>query len=106
MAYSPDPEEWSNNDWVDREFVDYELNGYERRSLDTITKNLDQEAYKDYKDCFAHMQFLEHLSNKLKEVISNERSIGKANWDIERAHKEIRTLYDRLNDEYRRLRKK
>ena len=106
MPYSPDPWDWSHNDWVDREFVDYSLTGYERKALDAITRNVREQAYQDPKNCFQHMQFLEHLSNKLKDIIANERSIGKANWDVEQAHKDVRTLYDGLSTIHNNLRKR
>lgn len=106
MPYSPDPWDWSQNDWVDREFVDYTLTNNERQALDTITKNIAEKAYKEPGSCFQHMQFLEHLSNKLKDVIANERSIGKANWDIEQAYKNVKELYNGLNDLHGELRKR
>lgn len=106
MPYSPDPRDWSQDDWIDREFVDYTLTSNERKALDTIARNLREGTYHDRENCFQHMQFLEHLSNKLKDVIANERSVGKANWDIERAQKGIKTLYQELSILHGQLRKR
>jgi len=96
MPKSPDPDEWSLDDWREREFVDYRLEPHERQSLDAIRKNLETNAYKDPSVCFDHMEFLEDLANKLRKIVENEQSLGKANWDVERAYKESLKLYERL----------
>ncbi|MBN1275672.1 hypothetical protein JXA12_05280 [Candidatus Woesearchaeota archaeon] len=105
MPYSPDPEEWSNNDWVDREFIDYELEPHERRSLDAIQQNIREGAYKDPRNCYHHLELLEGMANKLKVVIGNERALGKANWDVEQVYKDVKELYQQLNEIHKGLRK-
>ena len=104
MPPNTDPEEWTNEEWVDREFIDYALQSHERKSLDAIKNNLVQGAYTSAQDCRDHMELLEHFSNKLKDIINNEHSIGKVNWDVERAYKEVKALYAQLSAVYERLR--
>ncbi|MBD3208869.1 hypothetical protein GF367_00430 [Candidatus Woesearchaeota archaeon] len=100
MPYSPDPLDWSANDWADREFVKYRLTEHERKSLAAIRENLEKQAYEDPARCQEHLRLVGRLANDLKMVIANERSIGKANWALEKTYHDVKELYQELSDTY------
>lgn len=96
MAISPDPDEWTDKAWKDRSFEDYRLKPYERQSLEQIRQNITNHAYTRKEDCEEHLELLEDLVNKIQGILTNERSIGKENWDVEQALHTIRTLHREL----------
>jgi hypothetical protein len=98
-----DPDDWTKADVIDRTFSDYQPSPHEKKTIELVRTNLQKKLYKDKKSTFGHMQILEHLSNKYKEIIANERSIGRENWDVEQAYKEISMLYQELINLYRQF---
>jgi hypothetical protein len=102
----PDAEEWTPRDWAEQNFDDYGLETYERDSLDQISRNLLSRSYTDADSCFAHMQLLEHLSNRLHGIMAGEAELGKDNLDIQEAFRDIREMHRQLTIVHTGLRKK
>lgn len=100
MAVSPDPDEWADSDWVERSFADYHLEPHEKTAIIAIRENLATDCYEDVSNCLHHIELLEHLSNKLMSVVQAERALGKENWDVELALRDIKELQRRLSAVY------
>jgi hypothetical protein len=93
---SPDPYDINMDETVKREFDDYELPAVDKKSLNEIKKKLKNKGYKDIEEVEEHQEFLEDMTNRLKTVLQNERSLGKGNWELERQVDEIQALYFQL----------
>ena len=100
MAVSPDPDDCTDNEWEERSFADYHLEPHEKTALATIRTNIDAHSYNDAENCLHHIELLEHLANKLMSIMQSERSLGKENWDIEAALRDIKALQKRLSALY------
>jgi len=95
---SPKPYDVSSEDLAKINFDDYELPLHDKKSLSEIKKKLKSKGYKKIEDVESHQEFIEDLTNKLRAVIQNERSMGKTNWELERQVDEMQSLYFQLEE--------
>ena len=95
----------SLDEWADHRYTDYALKSYEKDALRQIQEMLASGKYGSVKKCDGHMDYLENLSNKLKDILDNERRIGRENWDVERSHKKTKALYQALAKRREELKK-
>jgi predicted ATPase len=97
MKPSPtDPYEVGDEEVIKREFDDYEMPAYDRNSLKEIRKKLDAKGYKLLKEITDHQEFLENMTNRLLEILQNEKNAGRVNWELERQIEEIKAMYFEL----------
>ncbi|MBN2052939.1 hypothetical protein JW756_05525 [Candidatus Woesearchaeota archaeon] len=92
---SPQPYEHSIDEIAKRDFDDYELSMQDKKSIQEIKKKI-KKGYKNLEEVEQHQEFLEDLTNKLRGVLQNEKSIGMNNWELERQMGEIQSLYFEL----------
>jgi len=105
-----DPYEVNDEEVINREFEDYEMPSYDRNSLKEIRKKIDAGGYEHLKDVTGHQEFLEDMTNKLMEILQNEKKAGKVNWELERQIEDIKSMYFELEklrkEKVEKLRKK
>lgn len=102
---STDPYDINMDETVKREFDDYELPAIDKKSLNEIRKKIKNKDYKDIEEVEEHQEFMEDMTNRLKTVLQNERSLGKSNLELERQVDEIQTLYIQLDQVRKELTK-
>ena len=102
---APDPYDINMDETVKREFDDFDLSAVDKKSLNEIRKKLKNKGYKDVEEVEEHQEFLEDMTNRLKTVLQNERSLGKSNLELERQVDEIQALYIQLDQVRRELAK-
>lgn len=76
--------------------VPYTLEFYDRQSLDEIKDMLVNHQYHDTSTISEHLVFLEHLADKLQQVLSNEGSAGESAMLLRKQMAEVKNLYDTL----------
>jgi hypothetical protein len=74
----------------------YELEYYDRQSLQEIRNMILQGAYNDLDTISEHLLFLEHLVDKLQQVVANEQSAGVSTSMLRNNMTEIKSLHEIL----------
>jgi hypothetical protein len=82
-----------NDEILRKGFDDYEVPPHERRNLKEIRKKIEQNKYEDIEEIEQHQEILEDMTNKLRVIMQNERSMGASNWELERYAAEVQELY-------------
>jgi len=77
--------------------VPYELEYYDRQSLKEIKEMALNHEYTDASTISEHLLFLEHLADKLQQILHNEESAGESAMVLRENLKEIKNLYNTLN---------
>ncbi len=98
---SPDPYGISDEETIKKEFDDYELPAHDKQSINEIRKKVKSNKYGKIDEIESHQEFLEDMTNRLRTIVENEKSIGEINWELERQIDDIKALYFELE----RLRK-
>ncbi|KYK26228.1 hypothetical protein AYK26_05460 [Euryarchaeota archaeon SM23-78] len=91
-----DPYDISDEEIMRKEFDDYELPAHDKHSINEIRKKIDANGYNALEEIESHQEFLEDMCNRLRTILRNERSIGEANWELERQIDDIKALYFEL----------
>ena len=98
---SPDPYGINDEETIKKEFDDYELPAHDKQSINEIRKKVKSNKYGKIDEIESHQEFLEDMTNRLRTIVENEKSIGEINWELERQIDDIKALYFELE----RLRK-
>jgi hypothetical protein len=77
--------------------VPYELEYYDRQSLQEIRKMITGNSYNDASTISEHLLFLEHLADKLQQIIANEQSAGVSAMMLRTNILEIKNIHDTLH---------
>lgn len=77
--------------------VPYFMEYYHRQSLEEIKKCIRTEAYHDSTTISEHLLFLEHLADKLQQILGNEQSAGESAIILRTQISEIKDLHNTLN---------
>jgi hypothetical protein len=85
-----------------RSYEGYELTTEEKHSLAQITIAADKK-YTDEDVLRGHIDYLERLTQRLREILANEQAISYRNDTLEHDFKKIQRLLARLNSELDRL---
>ena len=75
---------------------DYKLQQHEIDSIKEIRKMLAQNAYKDKKTAYEHLEYLEKLGDKLKQSIAVEETEGEVAWVLRNDFIKIKQTFDEL----------
>ena len=76
--------------------VPYELEYYDRQSLQEIKTMISSNSYDDVSTISEPLLFLEHLAEKLQQIIANEQSAGVPAMMLRSNVLEIKNLYGTL----------
>ena len=91
-----DPYDLNDEETIKREFDDYELPEHDKKSIEEIRKKVQADNYKNTDEIENHQEFLEDMTNRLRFILKNEKSIGEVNWELERQIEDIKALYIKL----------
>lgn len=83
--------------------VPYKLEFYYRQSINEIRGMIEHHMYHDTSTISEHLLFLEHLADKLQQVLANERSAGESAMMLRKQLADIKNLYDTLNSIMQRM---
>ena len=98
---SPDPYGINDEETIKKEFDDYELPAHDKQSINEIRKKVKSNKYGKIDEIESHQEHIEDITNRLRTIVENEKSIGEINWELERQIDDIKALYFELE----RLRK-
>jgi hypothetical protein len=82
-----------NDEILRKGFDDYEMLPHEKQTLKEIRKKIEKNEYKELAEIEQHQEMLEDMTNKLRVIMQNERSMGASNWVLERYAAEVQELY-------------
>jgi hypothetical protein len=82
-----------NDEILKKGYDDYEVPPHEKQTLKEIKKKIEQNKYEDTDEIEQHQELLEDMGNRLRVIMQNERSMGAANWELERYAAEVQELY-------------
>lgn len=74
----------------------YEMEEFHRESLREIKRMLSDDSYSDSQVVADHIMFLEHLLEKLQEILSNEQKLGESAIHLRRDMSDINRLLNAL----------
>ncbi|MBN1386401.1 hypothetical protein JW968_05515 [Candidatus Woesearchaeota archaeon] len=74
----------------------YKLPYYDRQSLYEIERMLKDKEYKDKETAEQHLAYLEHLSDKTKEILSSEKRQGLNNLELEEDLRKMDSVFRQL----------
>jgi hypothetical protein len=77
--------------------VPYQLEYFDRQSIKEIRSMILQGAYHNQNTVSEHLLFLEHLVDKLQQIIANEQSAGVSTLMLKDNIIEIKSLREILN---------
>jgi|GEM_PF-2973009 len=77
--------------------VPYNMEYYDKQSLNEIRRYITDHAYRDTSTISEHLLFLEHLADKLQQILSNETSAGESAMILRENLREVKNLYDTLS---------
>jgi hypothetical protein len=83
--------------------VPYKMEFYYRDSLTEIKVMLQNHMYHDTSTISEHLVFLEHLADRLQQIISNEQSAGESATVLRKQLAEIKNLNDVLHSKLKGL---
>lgn len=75
----------------------YELTDYEKSSIKQIEQILEQ-GYKEKDILKEHVEYLNHLLNRLLGILEAERSVGAPTMSLETDINKIKELYTRVGE--------
>lgn len=75
----------------------YELTDYEKNSLKQIEQILEK-GYKDKDMVKEHVEYLNHLLNRLMGILDCERSVGAPTMNLENDVNRIKELYSKVGE--------
>ena len=79
------------------------LEYWERESLDEIRNMLANDLYRDSGTINDHLEYLDHLINKIQTLIQQEASFGDSALELKRALAESKSFYNKLSSLLERL---
>ncbi|MBW2992307.1 hypothetical protein KY345_03775 [Candidatus Woesearchaeota archaeon] len=83
--------------------VPYSMPYYDRQSLKEIKAMLMSNAYKEASTIAEHLLFLEHLADKLQQILVTENSAGDSAMILRQQITDIHNLHDTLNSMLQRM---
>ena len=75
----------------------YTLEYYDRQSIKEIKQMIVHNSYTDASTISEHLLFLEHLAEKLQQILSKESSAGESAMILRENMNEIKNLHNILN---------
>ena len=84
------------------DYDEYELGPEQRESIDRIIAHV-KRGYADEQQCREHINYLEHLSKKIGDVLRSEEGFGYSNVTLKHDYKKIQRLLDKLGEELSKL---
>jgi len=74
----------------------YEMEDFHRDSLNEIRRMIRHNLYEDSSIVSEHIMFLEHLLEKLQEILDNEQKVGESAIHLKRDITDITRLLNAL----------
>ena len=85
-------------EWINASFMEFELSEVDRHSLAEIKRMLHQNQYHDEETIFSHIEFLEHLANRIDNAMTEEGDLGRNNTLLSKSLRTVQTLQEALSN--------
>lgn len=76
---------------------EYELEKHDRDSCKEIKRRIEADSYKDIEEVREHLEFLENLIDKIRNITQSEEREGIVNLTLKRDFSKIQMLYNDLS---------